>query len=201
MAVSLRPATSEPTTEQKKHIPGEAGVWVFIFGDLSIFAACFLAFVVRRSAEKQVFTDSQARLHANLGATNTLVLLVSSLLVVLAGRAVSSAAYRHKAPRLLLGAMACGVTFIVIKVFEYSHTFSDGITPATNDFYSYYIVLTGLHLFHVVLGLVFLTILWRFSLRPEMSPSRRTFFEGASCFWHMVDLLWIVLFPLIFLVR
>src|SRR5262249_34892976 len=124
-----------------------------------------------------------------------------SLLVVLAWRAVRSPGYRYLAPRLMLGAMACGTCFVAIKVYEYHQKLAAGISPNTNAFYMYYFMLTGLHLVHAVVGLAVLTVLWALSRRQMLSAAQRSFFEGGACFWHMVDLLWIIIFPLIFLVR
>ena len=96
--------------------------------------------------------------------------------------------------------VAVGTCFVAIKSVEYSEKISAGITPGTNDFYMYYFALTGLHLAHVVIGLVVLTVLSRLA-KAEPSSTHIAFFESGACFWHMVDLLWLVIFPLIFLVR
>lgn len=130
-----------------------------------------------------------------------MLLLVSSLLVVLAVRAMQTPPLRRFAAPLVAGAFACAVCFIVVKLFKYHEKIDAGITPGTNDFYMYFYVLTGLHLFHLLCGLGVLVVLWRSARRPKLSAQRWGFFEGGSCFWHMVDLLWIVLFPLLFLVR
>jgi nitric oxide reductase NorE protein len=94
-----------------------------------------------------------------------------------------------------------GACFVVVKVLEYHEKVAAGITPATNEFFTYYFVLTGLHLAHVLAGLAILLALSRLARTPQANPTRIAFFEGGSCFWHMVDLLWIVIFPLVFLVR
>lgn len=184
-----------------RHLPGEEGVWVFIFGDMSVFAAFFGAYLHARGKAPALFASAQGALNRNLGALNTVLLLVSSLLVVLAVRAMRSPAQRRSAPWLVAGAMAGGVGFVVVKAFEYHEKFAAGITPATNDFFMYYFVLTGVHLGHLLLGLIVLGVLWKLSRKPVLTRRQWIFFEGGACYWHMVDLLWIVLFPLIFLVR
>jgi nitric oxide reductase NorE protein len=108
---------------------------------------------------------------------------------------------RILAQRLIAGAFLCGVAFIVIKVFEYSERIAAQQIPSTNGFYLLYFVLTGLHLFHLIIGLGVLTSLFFLARKPSLSEHQWAFFEGGACFWHMVDLLWLVLFPLIFLVR
>jgi nitric oxide reductase NorE protein len=184
-----------------RHVPGEEGAWIFILGDMCVFAVFFSVYLIHRGDDPGLFAHSQEALNRNLGALNTMFLLVSSLLVVLAVRAIRSVAQRHLAPLLIIGAMACGACFIVVKAFEYHEKLAAGITPATNDFFMYYFVLTGLHLFHLIIGLVVLTVLYTLSKKPVLSQHQLAFVEGGACFWHMVDLLWIVLFPLLFLVR
>jgi nitric oxide reductase NorE protein len=181
------------------HVPGEAGIWVFIFGDMVIFAVLFATFLYYRGKNVELFDRSQTALNQNYGAVNTVVLLVSSLLVVLAVRAVRKR--MPLAPQLVAGAIACGIIFSLLKVLEYTQKVSHGITPATNDFFMFYFVLTGLHWFHLAVGLAVLTTLYVFTRKPELTERRYAFIEGGACFWHMVDLLWIVLFPLLYLVK
>jgi nitric oxide reductase NorE protein len=198
-AVSTTTESRPPVTVTKK-VPGEAGVWIFILGDMTVFAVFFVVYLVERSENRQVFALSQQTLDKHFGAANTVFLLISSLLVVLAVRAMRVAA-RNIAQRAIVGAFLCGIAFVVVKVFEYHERIAAHETPSTNGFYLLYFVLTGLHLFHLVIGLAVLIVLWSMARRPGLSTNQWSFFEGAACFWHMVDLLWLVLFPLIFLVR
>jgi nitric oxide reductase NorE protein len=188
------------TSTVAKKIPGEAGVWIFILGDMCVFAVFFTVFLSERSKHRELFELSSSTLNKNLGAINTVFLLISSLLVLLAIRAVRSA-QRTVAQRLLVGSFLCGLAFIVVKIFEYHERIAAGQTPSTNGFYLLYFVLTGLHLFHLVIGMAVLTVLWLLARKPELSTNQTAFFEGGACFWHMVDVLWLVLFPLLFLVR
>lgn len=192
-----------PTGEDgpKRRVPGEEGTWIFIFGDMCVFAVFFCVFLQARISDPSGFAADQAHLNQNFGALNTVLLLVSSFLVVLAMRSIRSADHHAWAPRLLVGAWLCGAGFLVIKVLEYSEKISHGITPQTSDFYMYYYVLTGLHAFHLILGLIVLTVMTLMARKASLSKGQFVFFEGGACFWHMVDLLWLVLFPLIFLVR
>jgi len=200
-STTSRPATPVSPEPRARRIPGEEGTWIFIFGDMCVFAVFFCVFLSARMADPDGFARDQAQLNQNFGAINTVLLLVSSLFVVLAMRAVHSPALRSRAPHLLTGAWVCGAGFLVIKVVEYAEKIDHGITPQSSDFFMYYFVLTGLHAFHLLLGLVMLTVLISFARKPEMSRGQFMFFEGGACFWHMVDLLWLVLFPLIFLAR
>jgi nitric oxide reductase NorE protein len=194
-------AAGEGPRSAERHVPGEPGIWVLLFGDLGLFTILFAVYLHNRGQQPELFAQSQATLNRTLGATNTVVLLASSLLVVLATHAVRRDPLRRYAPRLVLGAVALGLCFIVIKAFEYHEKLSVGITPGTNEFYMYYFVLTGLHLAHLIVGLAVLLALWTLARKPAPTKTHIAFFEGGACFWHMVDLLWIVIFPLIFLVR
>ena len=108
---------------------------------------------------------------------------------------------RRYAPRLIVGAIALGLTFVGIKAIEYHHLFAAGITSHINTFFVYYFTLTGLHLAHLFVGLAMLATLLTLSRKRELTAGQFTLFEGGACFWHMLDLLWLVIFPLVFLVR
>lgn len=183
------------------HVPGEPGLWILLFGDLTAFTVLFVLYLQSRGQHPGLFAVSQATLNKSLGAANTLVLLSSSLFVVLATGASRRAEIRYVARPLLSVAMVCGAIFIIIKGYEYHEQLASGITPGTNDFYMYYFVLTGIHLAHLILGLAALSVLWNVTGSSKAASAHRRLIEGGACFWHMVDLLWIVIFPLLFLVR
>ncbi|MFI9408666.1 cytochrome c oxidase subunit 3 family protein [Nocardia gamkensis] len=193
--------TEQPRTdiEERRRTPGEEGIWVFIFGDMIMFAVLFITFLYYRSKNPRLFADAQGELNQNFGATNTVVLLASSLFLVLAVRAVRMRS--AWAPPLVAAALVCGLIFSVLKIVEYVSKVHHGITPATNNFFTFYYVMTGLHWFHLIIGMAVLSALLVLARRPKLSASQYAFFEGGACFWHMVDLLWIVLFPLLYLVR
>jgi nitric oxide reductase NorE protein len=102
---------------------------------------------------------------------------------------------------MFLAAIGCGVVFSANKYFEWGAKVTEGLTPATNNFYMLYFILTGLHFFHLIVGLAVLVFLVRTARLPKLSPARFGVSEGGACYWHMVDLLWIVLFPLLYFVR
>jgi nitric oxide reductase NorE protein len=134
-----------------------------------------------------------------------LLLLTSSLLVALGVRAVRERIVPHRAPLLFAGAFLCGLGFVFDKYLEYSGLVGQGLVPVTNTFFTYYYVLTGIHLTHVLGGMCVLLYLWRAARRPigdaEDFRIRVRGVENGASFWHVVDLLWIVLFPLLYLVR
>lgn len=179
-------------------LPGNTGIWVFVTVDLVFFALLFLSFVIERAKKPELFAAAQRQLDIELGLVNTLILLTSSWLVVLAVEAA-----RHgrqtAVPRLLAPAIACGLTFAAIKITEYSAKLGAGITPLTNDFFMFYFITTFVHFMHVVAGTTALAFVTVRARRGVYGPGRARGIEMAATYWHMVDLLWVMLFPLIYL--
>lgn len=190
--------TAHPPRDARR-IPGESGTWVFLFGDMLVFGAFFVTFLVERAKAPEVFDTARATLHIGVGVVNTLVLLTSSLCVVLSLKALRAGAHQI-ATRAVAAAMGFGVAFIALKVYEYVSLAGAGHGPGANDFYLYYFILTGLHLFHVCLGLGALSFVLSQTRNAELSATRTALVEGGACFWHLVDLLWIFLFALLYLV-
>lgn len=180
-------------------LPGDEGIWVLIFGDMLVFSIFFITFFVYRMQEHDVFVAGHALLDVRLGALNTLLLLTSSLFIALATRAV-----RHAHPfaaRWIAAAIGCGICFCAVKAFEYGHKIAAGITLNTTDFFTFYYMYTGIHLVHVLVGLGVLTLLYR-RVHDAVEPGATIkLVESGGSFWHLVDLLWIVMFPLFYLVR
>lgn len=193
-------AGSRDGAAMREHVPGEPGIWIFILGDMAVFAVLFGTFLVYRNKDVALFDSSQLHLNATFGLINTLLLLVSSMLVVLAVSAVRRGVPQPAQP-LIAGAIGCGLAFSVLKVIEYVGKIDAGITPQTNTFYMFYFLLTALHWFHLLLGLAVLTYLMFSARRKHHDTRQLAWFEGGGCFWHMVDLLWIALFPLIYLLN
>jgi nitric oxide reductase NorE protein len=207
------PAASGPAAPGpgEKHLPGEEGVWVFILGDLVVFAIFFLTYVVYRSDNTPLYHASQDLLNRPLGLLNTVLLLTSSLFVAHAVRDARNGGRRT--PALLIAAICCGVGFCLVKAVEYGEKFAAGITLNSNEFFIFYFMFTGIHLAHVLIGLSVLVYLFARSRRlapdaspvagPEASPeaSYVQALEGGGAFWHLVDLLWVVLFALLYLMK
>jgi nitric oxide reductase NorE protein len=193
--VSAEPAPSRP---RGARIPGEPGIWVFVLADMAVFAAFFGVFLVVRLGQPEVFAASRPSLEVGLGLVNTIVLITSSLLVALGVRRAREGR-RGTATRLVTAGAACGAAFLVIKVVEYSLEVAAGVVPTTNSFFMYYFVLTGIHAGHVVMGLGGLLAVRHVLRRPRPAPDDLRTVETGATFWHMVDALWIVLFPLLYL--
>jgi nitric oxide reductase NorE protein len=194
-----RPPSSRPVSSRPGHIPGEAGLWIFILGDMTIFAAILLVFLWERRSDQVAFTASAHQLIQPIGGVNTLILLLSSYLVVRA--LVAHRAGRHShARRLIFGAIGCAALFAGLKAVEYSREISTGHTPASGMFYTFYFILTGLHLLHVIIGAGLLTAWQRALQRPRPWAVSQKLVEGIASYWHMVDLLWVAIFALVYLV-
>jgi nitric oxide reductase NorE protein len=160
----------------------------------------FGSFMVDRSNNLALFEESRHALSLTFGGVNTLILVTSSMLVVLALDALKFGRPRW-APVLFGLALACGLAFTVSKALEYTAKFDAGISLLTNDFFMYYFVLTGMHLVHVTAGNVVLAVLCVKSRSMPASGGSLTVYESGATYWHMVDLLWVCLFPLLYLVR
>jgi nitric oxide reductase NorE protein len=104
-----------------------------------------------------------------------------------------------RATRLIAAALACGFGFVIIKAFEWAGHLVHGFDPMSNFFWRYYYILTGAHLFHLLLGMAVLKFIHAQTRVSRLTASRFRFVEGGACYWHMVDLLWVVLFPLLYL--
>ena len=181
-------------------VPGEVGIWIFVFGDMLIFTLFFVVFLQARNLDVEMFSASQDLLNRNYGALNTILLLTSSWFVAIAIHAIRNGQSKV-ARRLLLLAISCGAGFSIVKFFEYGEKIDAGYVLTTNDFFMYYYVFTGVHFLHLTIGLGVLLFLYRKAKATEFSDTDIRNFESGGLYWHMVDLLWIVLFPLIYLVK
>ncbi|MBR1126868.1 cytochrome c oxidase subunit 3 family protein [Bradyrhizobium iriomotense] len=173
-------------------LPGDPMIWVLIFSELAAFGLFLGAFSVARAIHPAVFAAGQAALDSNLAGLNTIVLVTSGWAAARATKAVR-AGERQVARYWLLGGMALGGLFIAIKLAEYAEEIGRGVGLETSPFFTLYFLLTGFHLLHVGLGVVILAVVCR--------RARILGVETATAFWHMVDLVWIVMFPILYLVQ
>lgn len=187
---------SEPAVDAR--LPGDFNMWVFVLGDLLIFATYFLVFLAYRTQHEHAFLAAQHHLSVTTGAINTLVLLASSRFVAL-GVQAARAANAARASRLITYGGLCGLAFIAVKATEWGVEAAHGHTLAHDQFFMFYFMITGVHVLHVVLGLGILAIALR-ELRA-VGAQRSWVVEAGATFWHMVDLLWVVIFALLYVVR
>lgn len=199
MLSNVDSSMGRPAQRTGRHLPGGEGVWVFVYADMAVFAVMFGCFMWDRQHAPEVFEASRQLLSLNFGGINTLILLTSSMFVVLGIDAIKYGR-THLAPMFLGLASACGLAFIVSKIFEYSAKLDAGIGLTTNDFFMYYFIMTGIHLGHVVVGTGIIAVL-ALKSRSERPGGSVALYEGGATYWHMVDLLWVCLFPLLYIVR
>lgn len=181
-------------------LPGDSGVWAFIIADLAAFAVFFLIFSVGRMEAPELYEESRQYLDTTLGLLNTLILLTSSLFMV---RAVQAAREGHRSAviRNLLFTIVVGAGFAVTKVMEYSAKVDAGIGLTSNEFFTYYFGFTGIHFLHFVIGLGAIAMMVVKARYDTLDANFVTWIESVGCYWHMVDLLWIMLFPMLYLLR
>jgi nitric oxide reductase NorE protein len=194
-AVEAPPVGAGEDGLTKRHVPGEPGVWVFVLGDMTVFALLFAVFTFYFGRSEALFTQAQASLDLRLGLLNTVLLLTSSWFVA-AGVEATRNTGKLSPAGCLAGAFVCGAGFVAVKAIEWGEKLAAGIGPHTNDFFMYFFLLTGIHLAHVLIGLAVLAFMWRAVRRAR---GTRTLMEGGATYWHMVDLLWVVLFALLYL--
>jgi nitric oxide reductase NorE protein len=180
------------------HVPGDSSMWFFVIGDLLIFGGYFVGYMYYRGRNHELFLAGQAQLNLDIGTVNTIVLLTSSLFVAL-GTAAARVGNRGESLRRFWMALAFGAAFPILKLFEWIPEISRGLTPGKDLFFMYYYVMTGLHLCHVALGLVVICFIIR-NVKESVAP-KISFVETGATYWHMVDVLWLVLFALLYLMR
>ena len=200
LPMTAAPAAPAELPAPERRLPGDLAIWFFILAEMLAFAVFFASYAFARAHNVELFNTYQQTLDRNSGALNTLLLITGSWFVVLAVRAAHrddrAAISRH----LALGFL-CGGGFLVVKVMEYAAKFGAGISLSTNTFYMFYISLTFFHFMHVILGMVILGVLWVQSRRGVYGAHDAHGLESGAAYWHMVDLLWIILFPLVYVMR
>lgn len=200
--ISQSTQTAPGVAPQRSHkrVPGEPGVWAFILVEMAIFTALFGVIVWSRASNSRIFAEGQAVLSQPLGLFNTIVLIAGSVLVVNAITAVETG-QTQQASRSLGAAMACGAVFAFVKAVEYHNALHHGEFIHTNPYWMFFFAVTGAHLLHVFVGVAVLGLI-RKRVRLGLPGRRdRELFMSATCYWHMVDLVWLVLFPLFYLVN
>ncbi|MCB1895722.1 MAG: cytochrome c oxidase subunit 3 family protein [Zoogloeaceae bacterium] len=182
-------------------LPGDLAVWFFILAELLVFAVFFVAYAVARSRDTALFDAMQTGLDRNAGAINTVFLVTASWCVA---RAVAAAEARRQpatTTHWLVGAIACGAGFTLVKSAEYADKFAAGVTLSSDTFHMFYLSLTFFHFMHVILGMVVLVVLAFGASRGRYGPGRMNGLESGAAYWHMVDLVWLVLFPLVYVLH
>lgn len=184
----------------KGDLPGDFALWIFIFAEMLAFGVLFVAYAFTRAKNVELFNASQLTLSRTSGAINTLVLITSSYFVV-QGVAAIKRGLNKQCAHWLTGAFLLGGVFVGIKMVEFHTKFAADITMSTNNFYMFYLSLTFFHFMHVLMGMIILAVITMKARRGDYSAQDYVGVETGASFWHMVDFLWIILFPLVYIIR
>lgn len=185
------------------------GMWLFLYTEIILFGGLFVLYAVYFSKYSADFAAAGKELDTVFGAVNTVILLFSSFLV-----AASITALRKNQSKLslvfLIGAIACGLTFLVIKYFEWGHKIELGIFPNSANlwegepgralFFGLYYTITGLHGVHIIIGSTLLVVTAVMIFRKKTTATSYTLLDNSGLYWHLVDVIWIFIFPLFYLV-
>lgn len=184
----------------KKGLPGDLAIWFFIYAELAVFGILFIAYLISKYNHPELFAEGFKNLDRTAGLINTLALITSSYFVVLASAFLKYKLYR-KAAYFLSYALGAALIYVIVKIFEYSHAFSAGYDLNTNTFYTFYFFITFFHFAHVVLGMLILGVMLKNLLTGYYRAHPTSGFESGACYWHMVDLVWVVLFPIVYVIH
>ncbi len=191
-------------------VGSKMGMWLFLFTELILFGGMFIVYAVYRYMHQAEFHLAASELDRLVGTVNTIVLLTSSLTVAMSITAIQEG---KKSLALLLVGMTIGLAlaFLVNKYFEWDHKFAVGIYPGSPDlvnkpqgvvlYFGLYYVMTGLHALHVIIGMVVLAVMMGFMKTGTIHKGSYVRLEAGALYWHLVDIIWIFLFPLFYLLH
>jgi cytochrome c oxidase subunit 3 len=190
---------------------GRLGVWLFLVTEILLFGGLFCAFAIFRAKYFAAFVEAHHHLDKVMGGVNTLVLIGSSLTMALAVRAAQMTKKKLASSYLVI-TLLCACGFLFIKFLEYRHKFEEGLLPGrhftahgfahpeANIFFGVYFMMTGIHGLHVLIGMGLITWILIRNMKGQFSSRYYAPVEGVGLYWHLVDLIWIYLFPLLYLV-
>ena len=197
---------------EQQHEAASLGMWVFLATEVMFFGGLFAGYTIYRSLHLPGFVAGSHRLDVTIGAINTAVLICSSLTMALAVRS-AQLGKRKSLITFLIITMLLGLAFILIKLtLEWRHDYLEGFAPGLNFtfagpnatavemFFCFYFIMTGVHALHMVVGVGILTVLLVLAWKGRFSPTRYNAVEIAGLYWHFVDIVWIFLFPLLYLI-
>ena len=188
--------TSAATLNEGEIPPGKTGTWWFLASEIPVFGGLLASYIVVRLGGNG-WADAASHLNFKLALINTFLLLTSSMTLVMAFAAAEEKDFRRVATFLGVTALL-GVGFLVVKAIEYTGEISHGFVPGSGIFWSFYYGMTGLHALHVLAGIIAILVLWIMALRGSLAQhSHRV--EAVGLYWHFVDIVWIFLFPLLYL--
>lgn len=193
----------KPTLQSHKNVyypPGGILIWGIIILEIITFSIALIIFAYQRQTDLDTFISSQNMLNKTLGTLNTIVLITSGFFMALTVHFLKKG-NNKKSSKWILLSMLLGVVFLVLKGYEYSDKLEQGLTIEHNHFFIYYWLLTGFHFIHVFVGLIILSFLY-FGIKKNSYNKTNLFdVETGAAFWHMCDLIWLFLFPVLYLLH
>lgn len=197
------------TEEHSDPEGAKLGMWIFLFTEILLFGGLFIVYAIMRSRHATEFHGAATHLNVIIGAFNTVILLVSSATVAMSITAVQKKDNKL-ALRLLFVTISCAFIFLVNKYFEWSAKFHHGIYPGSDLmlalnhgyilFYGLYFFMTGLHALHIIVGMIILIVAYVKVKKGIINNEKYVLLENGGLYWHLVDLIWIFLFPLLYLI-
>jgi nitric oxide reductase NorE protein len=194
-SVKTNPAASG---QPRARLTGDLAMWIFILAELTAFTLFILGFSFTQWLKPEMFIEGRAELDSSTGWAMTAGLLTSGFLAALAVERVRKN-HARQAGALLLGAIASGMVYVVLKVQEYAHLANAGFDLEYNTFFTLYWITTAFHFLHVLLGLVVLGFLCLRCWQRAYGPHNHSGMESGVLYWHMIDLVWVIIFPLVYL--
>jgi cytochrome c oxidase subunit 3 len=186
------------------------GMWLFIFTELLIFGGLFLVYSVYRFKNPEAFQIAGEQLNTTIGLINTIILLVSSMTIAMAITAIQRS-QKQRSMWLMAVTIILALVFMVNKYFEWSAKIHHGLYPGSEHlkelgagqllFFGLYFLMTGLHALHIIIGVIFIGFVMKFTANNEVNSTDFVYLENAGLYWHLVDLIWIYLFPLFYLIH
>ena len=184
--------------EKTERFPGDPGMWVFVVVESLVFTSYFCIYLYARTQHQQAFRDAQSALTMPLGVLDTIVLLTSSWSIARCVQHMKAARY-DAARQFAFATAGLGAFFFALKIVEWVHLIRDGRTFTSSDFMQHYFFLTGIHAMHLLIGFVALGVVV-FQLSSPQRRSHQTI-ETCSTYWHTVDLFWVVIFAMLYVVN
>lgn len=195
--------------EHRDDIGARMGMWIFIFTELLLFGGLFLVYAIYRNEYSEEFHTAAAELNVIFGAVNTVILLLSSMTVAMSITAIQKG--DKKLSLILVGVtILAAIVFLINKYFEWGHKIHLGIYPGSELltqmekgellFFGLYYFMTGLHGFHIVVGIILLSVIFFKIKSGSINSDKFVLLENGGLYWHLVDLIWIFLFPLMYLI-
>lgn len=192
-------------------VSSKEGIWLFMVTEILMFGGLFVGYFLMHGIYPEMFAEGASHLDWRMGAFNTIVLIFSSWTMAMSIFSIQNG-NNPRATKLLIATLLCGVVFLVVKYFEYASKIKGGFLPGRyfsntesvadniGMYFGFYFSMTGLHGIHVLIGMSLITWVLIRNIRGDFNPEYYTPVEGVGLFWHIVDLVWIFLFPLLYLV-